>query len=54
MAVLERNRTRRSAWEDLLLSGKLNRGQASVARGEIVFNTKTFTMNGVNGFNLFA
>jgi cytochrome c peroxidase len=43
-----------AAWEDLLSSGKLNRRQASVARGEMVFNTKTFTINGVNGLNLFA
>jgi hypothetical protein len=43
-----------AAWEDLLSSGKLNREQASVARGEMLFNTKTFTINGVNGLNLFA
>jgi len=43
-----------AAWEDLLSSGKLNRGQASVARGEMLFNTKRFTINGVNGLNLFA
>ena len=46
--------TEYAAWEDLLSSGKLNRGQASVARGEILFNTKQFTINGVNGLNLFA
>jgi cytochrome c peroxidase len=46
--------TEYAAWEDLLSSGELNPGQASVARGEILFNTKTFTINGVNGLNLFA
>jgi cytochrome c peroxidase len=44
-----------AAWENLLSSDAddLNPGQASVARGEILFNTKTFTINGVNGLNLF-
>ena len=41
-------------WENLLSSHLLNRGQASVARGEIVFNTKPITITGVNGLNLFA
>lgn len=43
-----------AAWEDLLSSGQLNERQASVARGEIVFNTKPITIAGVNGLNLFA
>jgi len=42
------------AWEDLLSSAILNPGQASVARGEILFNTKPITITGVNGLNLFA
>ncbi len=46
--------TEYAAWEDLLSSGELYPGQASVARGEILFNTKQFTINGVNGLNLFA
>jgi cytochrome c peroxidase len=46
--------TEYEAWEDLLTSGELNPGQASVARGEVLFNTRTFTINGVNGLNLFA
>jgi cytochrome c peroxidase len=43
-----------AAWEALLSSGELNSQQASVARGEILFNTKTFTITGVNGLNLFS
>ena len=43
-----------ASWENLLSSRFLNKGQASVARGEIVFNTKPITITGVNGLNLFA
>jgi cytochrome c peroxidase len=43
-----------ASWENLLSSGFLNPQQASVARGEIVFNTKPITITGVNGLNLFA
>ena len=32
----------------------LNAARASVARGEILFNTKPITISGVNGLNLFA
>ena len=31
-----------------------NEGRASVARGEILFNSKPITISGVNGLNLFA
>jgi cytochrome c peroxidase len=43
-----------AAWEALLSSDVLNRRQASVARGEILFNSKPITITGVNGLNLFA
>jgi len=42
------------AWEDLLSTDELSPAQASIARGEIVFNAQTFTISGVNGLNLFA
>jgi cytochrome c peroxidase len=40
-------------WENLPAGG-LNAARGSVARGEILFNTKPITINGVNGLNLFA
>jgi cytochrome c peroxidase len=43
-----------ASWEALLSSGQLNSQQASIARGEILFNSKPITITGVNGLNLFA
>lgn len=37
------------AWQNLP-----NRNRASVARGETIFNTRQFTINGVNGLNFFS
>ncbi|HXW72190.1 MAG TPA: hypothetical protein VEK34_12230 [Methylocella sp.] len=39
------------AWENLLGGGQLNAGQASVARGEQVFNNTSINITGVNGLN---
>ena len=41
------------SWENVPSNG-VNAGRASVARGEILFNTKPITISGVNGLNLFA
>jgi cytochrome c peroxidase len=41
------------SWENVPPNGR-NAGRASVARGEILFNTKPITISGVNGLNLFA
>ncbi len=40
-------------WENLPPDGR-NAARASVARGEILFDTKPITISGVNGLNLFA
>ena len=41
------------SWANIQPNG-INAGRASVARGEILFNTKPITISGVNGLNLFA
>jgi cytochrome c peroxidase len=38
-----------NAWQN-----SLNPDRASVARGETIFNTRQFTIHGVNGLNLFS
>jgi hypothetical protein len=41
------------SWETVPPHGR-NEGRASVARGEILFDSKPITIGGVNGLNLFA
>jgi cytochrome c peroxidase len=41
-----------SAWENLSASDHQDAARASIARGETLFNTKTFTITNVNGLNL--
>jgi hypothetical protein len=42
-----------NSWENVPPNG-INAARASVARGEIIFNSKPITISGVNGLNLFA
>jgi len=41
------------SWENVSPNGH-NEGRAAVARDEILFNTMSITISGVNGLNLFA
>lgn len=41
------------SWENVAPGGR-NAARASVARGEMLFNSKPITISGVNGLNLFA
>jgi cytochrome c peroxidase len=41
------------AWQDLTSSNNRDAARSSIARGETLFNTKKFRIDGVNGLNLF-
>ena len=41
-------------WQNLTGLNDRDAARASIARGEVLFNTRQFTINGVNGLNLFT
>jgi len=42
------------AWQSLSAPSASNSARESIARGEALFNTRQFTISGVNGLNLFS
>jgi cytochrome c peroxidase len=42
-----------NGWQNITISNGNDAGRQAIARGEVLFNTKQFTISGVNGLNLF-